>query len=98
MGSRAVVIGTAEIRLRLMDSRSLKQKRSTMNALKDRLRNKFNVSVAEVDDQEFIRGATLAVTQVSSDRRYLNSSLDKAVDAVRAFPAADIVDYHLSIL
>ena len=76
----------------------MKQKRSVMNALKDRLRNKFNVSVAEVDGQELIQGATLAITQVSSDTRYLNSSLDKAVDSVRAFPAADVVDYSLSIM
>ena len=81
-----------------MDARSLKQKRSVMNALKDRLRNRFNVSVAEVDGQDLIQGGTLAIAQVSNDTRYLNSCLDRAIDAIRAFPAASIVDYHISIL
>lgn len=93
-----MVIGTAEIRLRMHDARSRKDKRNVLNALKDRLRNKFNVSVAEVDGQEMIQGGTIAVTQVSNDSRYLNSCLDKVVNAVRSFPPVDVVDYKLSIL
>jgi len=84
--------------MRIRDARSLKDKRRVLNALKDRLRNTYNVSIAEVDGQELLQSATLAVAQVANDTRYLNSALDKLVDAVRRFPLAELVDYHLEVL
>ncbi|MHC4480229.1 MAG: DUF503 domain-containing protein, partial [Planctomycetota bacterium] len=85
-----MVVGTVEIRLRLCDARTLKDKRRTLVSLKDRLRKGFNVSVAEVDGQDFIQSAVLAVTQVGNDSRYINGTLDKVVDVVRKLPAAQL--------
>jgi hypothetical protein len=91
------MIGTVDIKLRIRDARSLKDKRRVLNALKDRLRNGFNISIAEVDQQDILQSATLSVAQVSTDSRYLNSSLDKLIDAVRRFRAAELVDYHTDV-
>lgn len=93
----AVVVGTAQIRVRIPDSRSLKDKRRIINALKDRLRSRFNVSIAEVDGQDLWQLSTLAVAQVSNDSRYVNGSLEKLVDAVRRFRGAELVDYTIDI-
>ena len=93
----AVVVGTAQIRLRIRDSRSLKDKRRVVNALKDRLRGSFNVSVAEVDGQDLWQLAVLAVAQVSNDSRYVNGSLEKLVDVVRRFRGAELIDYEIGI-
>jgi uncharacterized protein YlxP (DUF503 family) len=62
------VIGVLTLELRLENSHSLKEKRHVVASLKDRLRHKFNVAVAEVDHQDLWQRATLAAVTVSSDQ------------------------------
>lgn len=56
---------------------SLKEKRSVIRSLRDRLRNKFNVSVAETDFQDVHARAQISVALVASDGRLAESTLDK---------------------
>ncbi|KPK58260.1 MAG: hypothetical protein AMK73_09395 [Planctomycetes bacterium SM23_32] len=93
-----MILGTVQIRLRLADARSLKDKRRILLSLKDRLRRDFNVSVAEVDNQDIIQSAVLAVAQVGNDSRYINGTLDRVVQAVRRLPTAQLVDYAIELL
>ena len=93
-----MIVGTAEFRLSLAGARSLKDKRRIISSLKDRIRNKFNVSVAEVDGLDFIQSATLAVAQVANDSRYLDSTLATLVEMVKRFPATQLVDYTIEIM
>jgi uncharacterized protein YlxP (DUF503 family) len=60
-------IGVLTLELRLENSHSLKEKRHVVAGLKDRLRHKFNVSVAEIDHQDLWQRATLAAVTVASD-------------------------------
>jgi len=92
-----MILGTLEIRLVLRGARSLKDKRRVIKGLKDRLRGKFNVSVAEVDHQDVWQQATLAAAMVGTDRRYVNSVLSKLIDHVRRAPGAELVDYELEM-
>ena len=93
-----MIVGTLEIRLHLPDARSLKDKRRVLHSLKDRLRNGFNVSVAEVENQDVIQAAVLAVAQVGNDTRYINGTLSRVVDALRRLPEARLVDYRIEFL
>jgi hypothetical protein len=93
-----MIVGTVKIRLHLQDARSLKDKRRVLLSLKDRLRNGFNVSVAEIDHQDVIQSAVLAVAQVGNDTRYINGALDRVVKAVSKLPAARLVDYTIDML
>lgn len=93
-----MIVGTLEFRLHLPDARTLKDKRRTLQRLKDRLRNGFNVSVAEVDRQDVIQSAVLAVAQVGNDTRYVNGTLSRIADAVRGLPDARLVDYTIEFL
>jgi len=61
-------IGVLTLELRLENSHSLKEKRHVVKGLRDRLHNKFNVSVAEIDCQDLWQRAVLAAVIVSSDR------------------------------
>ena len=61
-------IGVLTLELRMEDSHSLKEKRHVVQSLKDRLRHKFNVSVAEIANQDLWQRATVAAVTVSSDR------------------------------
>ncbi|MCD6415148.1 MAG: DUF503 domain-containing protein [Planctomycetes bacterium] len=92
-----MILATAQIRLDLSDARTLKDKRRTLASLKDQLRAKFNVSVAEVDGLDCIRSATLGVAHVSNDSRYADGTLNKLIDLVRRFPAARLIDYSIEV-
>jgi len=61
-------IGVLTLELRLENSHSLKDKRHVVKGLRDRLHNKFNVSVAEIDYQDLWQRSVVAAVTVSSDR------------------------------
>jgi uncharacterized protein len=63
-------IGVLTLEIRVENSRSLKEKRHVVKSLKDRLRHKFNVSVAEIDYQDLWQRALVAAATVSSDRAH----------------------------
>jgi uncharacterized protein YlxP (DUF503 family) len=90
-------IGVCHIEIHVPDSGSLKTKRHSLRSLKDRIRNKFNVSVAEVDDNDLWQKATLAVAVVSNDKSHLNQTLDHVLDMVRSVPEISLLDYHIEI-
>jgi uncharacterized protein len=68
-------VGVLTLELRLENSFSLKDKRQVVRSLKDRLRRKFNVAVAEIDYQELWQRAALAAVTVSSDHHYAEKLL-----------------------
>jgi uncharacterized protein YlxP (DUF503 family) len=61
-------IGVLTLELRLEQSHSLKEKRHVVKSLRDRLHNKFNVSVAEIDCHDLWQRSVLAAVTVSADR------------------------------
>jgi hypothetical protein len=90
-------IGVCTIEMHIPESGSLKAKRHSLKSLKDRIRNKFNVSVAEVDHNDLWQKASLAVAAVSNDKSYLNQTLDHVLDMVRSVPEVSLLDYHIEI-
>jgi uncharacterized protein YlxP (DUF503 family) len=90
-------IGVCTIEMHIPDSGSLKDKRHSLRSLKDRIRNTFNVSVAEVDDNDLWQKASLAVAALSNDKSHLNRTLDLVLDMVRAVPDLNLLDYHIEI-
>ena len=91
------MVGVLDVKLALPEARSLKDKRRVISSLKDRLRHAFNVSVAEVSDQDMWRSARLGVCQVSSDARYVRGSLEKVARAIREFRGALLTDYSIEL-
>jgi len=71
-------IGVLTLELRIPDAHSLKEKRHHVLSLKERLRHKFNVSVAEIDYQDVWQRALLLVVVVSSSRQFARQVLDAA--------------------
>jgi uncharacterized protein len=71
-----MVIGLAVWELQLLGCHSLKEKRSVLKSIKDRLHNLYNVSVAETARQDAHQRAELAACVVSGDRSHANSVLD----------------------
>ena len=69
-------IGVLTLELRIPDAHSLKEKRHHVLSLKERLRHKFNVSVAEIDYQDIWQRALIAVVTVSTSRQFASQILD----------------------
>ena len=61
-------VGVLTLELHIEGAHSLKDKRHTVKSLKDRLRSRFNVAVAEIDYQDLWQRALVAAVTVSSDR------------------------------
>jgi uncharacterized protein len=64
------VVGVLTLELRIEHAHSLKEKRHVVKSLKDRLRHKFNISVAEIDDQDLHNSSVIAAAAVSSSRDF----------------------------
>lgn len=92
-------VGVCKIKLRLPENLSLKGKRQVLKSITTRLKNKFNVSVAEVDDQNLWQLATLGICCASNDKRYTNEVLSKVVGfIVNGRFDVEILDYEIEIL
>jgi uncharacterized protein YlxP (DUF503 family) len=77
-----MVVGVLKINLSIPQANSLKDKRRVIKGVKDRLRNGFNVSVAEIGDQDIWRSAKLGVAVISEDSAYANGVLSRIQDNV----------------
>ena len=87
-----MVIGCCSIKFYLHGNRSLKGKRQVVRSIKDRLKNNFNVSVAEVGDQDNWQSLHIGIAAVGSDRPYMDGLLTKVVDAIDRMNLAEITD------
>ena len=96
MSSARVALGTVE--LHLPDVLSLKDKRHVLKGLKQRVRARFEVAVAEVDHQDSWQRATLAVAYVSCDSRHANEVVSKAIDFIEAHVEGMVIAESVELL
>ena len=87
-----MVVGIMELHLVLYDNESLKTKRSVVKRVISRVQNKFNVAVAETEEQDALDRAILGCVVVGNDRRFLRSKLDKLENFVVGLGLADVTD------
>jgi len=92
-----MIVGSLRVRLLLRESRSLKDKRQVVRSITDRLRNNFNVSVAEVDAQDNRQVAVLGLAMVGGEARPVKLTLEKIVEALRTHPVAELLDHELEV-
>ena len=92
-----MIVGTLRVRLLLREARTLKDKRQVVKSIKDRLRNHFNVSVAEVDALDNRQLAVLGVAMVSNETHHLKTALGQMVEALRSHPVAEFIDHEMEV-
>lgn len=93
-----MTVGTLQLDLLIPEARSLKDKRRVIKSLKDRLRNRFNCSVAEVAFQDTWQRSRIAACVVGTDVRHVNSQLSSMADYVSTNSAAVLADYRIEML
>lgn len=93
-----MVVGVCRIVLALPGVNSLKGKRSIVRRITDRVRNKFNVAVAEVAQMDVHRRAVIGLSVVSNDARHANSMIDSIVAFVSGATEALVIDRSMELI
>lgn len=93
-----MVVGVAAVELHVHGSQSLKQKRGVVRSISQRLRNRFNLSVAEVGGQDRWQVAVLGLAAAGSDAVGLRRLLDRAVEFVEDLHLAEVTHSEVEIL
>jgi uncharacterized protein YlxP (DUF503 family) len=92
-------IGVAKMSLRIPENMSLKGKRQVIKSIIGRVKGKFDVAVAEVDDNEAWQLATIGVCAISNSKRHSNEVLSKVVDFINHGNFdAEILDYSIEMI
>jgi uncharacterized protein YlxP (DUF503 family) len=91
-------VGVCRIELRLPENQSLKGKRRVIKSIIARLENKYNVSVAEVDNQNLWQLATLGIACVSNHRRHADATLSSVVKFVaQNYPDVELLNSEIEV-
>lgn len=91
----ATNVGVLHLTMSVPGANSLKDKRRQVKGFKDRLSNRFNVSVAEVGSLEVYRTAELAVAMVGNDRRYIEGALQQIINAAASHREMILVEEQI---
>jgi len=92
-----MIVGTLQVRLILREARTLKDKRQVLNSIKDKLRNSFNVSVAEIEAQDNPRSIVLGLAMVCNEAHPLKQVFGEIVSALKVHPIAEFVDSEMEV-
>lgn len=94
-----MIVGACRLELSLPEGHSLKEKRMVLRSVISKVRNTFNVSIAEVDTQDLWQVATLGIACVSNDGRHANEVLSKVVGYIENMRSeAEMVTYEIELV
>lgn len=85
-------IGILKITLRAVWVNSLKEKRMILKSLISKLKNKFNISVAEIGEQDNHKILNIGIACVSNSNLHLDSTLDNIIDYIEYNTEAEVLD------
>jgi uncharacterized protein YlxP (DUF503 family) len=93
-----MAIGLLTLEIHIPDSHSLKDKRQVLRSLKDRLRARYNVAVAELDHQDSWQRAQVGVVSLSNDAAHLEQSLRAVLADAEEILGRDLASHELEML
>ncbi len=92
-------VGVCRVVLRLPGNRSLKEKRRVTRSVIDRVRSRFNVAIAEVEDNDLWQRLTVGISCVSNDGGHANQVLSKVVRYIEETTGdAELLDYEIEMV
>ncbi len=91
--------GICKVKIHLLESRSLKDKRRIVKSIISRLRNQYNISIAEVDDQDLWQMVSLGIACVSNQNQHVDEILSRVLGFITSnYPELEIVEQEMEIL
>jgi len=97
-GRNRMIVGALTVDLSIEGAYSLKDKRAVLNKLRDRVRQKFNVAVAEIDGQDLWNYSVVSLVTVSNEQKHANQVLSKALELIESFRDCDVEDVTFEFL
>ena len=91
-------VGLLTLELHIADAQSLKDKRQVLRSLKDKLRQKFNVAVAELDHHDVWQRSVVGVVTLANEERYVREVLQKALDEADKILGSILVNQAIEIV
>lgn len=93
-----MLVGLFQIELFIPESGSLKSKRFILKSLKTRLRNKFNISVAEVDSNEKWQRAILGISIVANEKKLIDQVYNRILNLIDGEERVELIQHRIEIL
>jgi uncharacterized protein YlxP (DUF503 family) len=90
-------VGVGQVELFIPESGSLKSKRFVLKSIKTKIRNKFNVSVAEVENNDKWQRASLGIAVVSNDKKIVDSTLNQVINFIENDFRVEVIDRSIEI-
>ena len=91
-------IGVLRVYFMILDAHSLKEKRMVLRSLKDRLLNKFNISVAEIGSNDKWQVGELGIVTVANDGKHVNSVMDEVKRFIQSNPAIRVIESDVEVI
>lgn len=91
-------IGLLTLEIHLPEAHSLKDKRQVLRSLKDRLRGRFNVAIAEMEHQDLWQRATIGIVTLADQPGFVEQSLQAVLQESERHLGRDLVDHQIEIL
>jgi len=92
-----MTVGILRLMLYIESSNSLKEKRMVISSLKARLRNNFNVALAQMEDGDKWQRVNLVVVGVERHKDRLNSTLSDVVNFIEKCGGVCLIDYSMEL-
>lgn len=93
-----MTIGILNLVLYMPDSRSLKNKRQILHSLKANLKNRFNISISQIGDEDKWQKAILAVVGVEKDKDTMHSNLSKVINFIENFHQVELINHQTELI
>ncbi|MCC7202507.1 MAG: DUF503 domain-containing protein [Nitrospirae bacterium] len=93
-----MLVGLCTVELFIPDSGSLKGKRQVIKSIKDRIRQKFNVSIAEIGDQDLWQRVVFGIACVGTDKKFINGVLDKIIDLITEEHSVELLKHNIEFV
>jgi len=93
-----MIVGAAIVEIRIRGSHSLKQRRSVVRSITQRVSNRYNLSVAEIGGQDTWQRAEVGLSAAGSDRQQVRSQLESAVRFIEELHLAEIVAVDIEVM
>ena len=91
-------VGICLINIHIPESRSMKAKRSVIKSLKEKIKNQFPVSIAEISNNDLWQRADLAAAQINSSSVVISRTFEKLIEFIESNHAVSLIDYKIEML
>ncbi len=92
-----MVVGIGIVDIFIAESRSLKEKRAILRSVLSRTKNKFNISIAEIEEHDNWKVARIGFSLVGNDRGFVNSKVDKVIQFIEHLNLAEVINSKIEI-